>query len=141
MSQNSALATAADAENTAIFAYGVATAFTTADDRSAVAEYIAAHRVRRDELNARLLTAGESERTPAAGYTLPVDVTDDASAATALLAAETECATAYRALLEQADEQAVRRTAVDALTECALRATRWRSVSRTSPLTVPFPGQ
>ncbi|MGI6796222.1 ferritin-like domain-containing protein [Gordonia sihwensis] len=141
MSQNAALDTAADAENTAVFTYGVLTAFTTGGVRDTVAEYIAAHRVRRDQLNEALLAAGQPERTPAAGYLLPVDVTDQATAAKAALTAENDCAKAYRALLEQADSQAVRRTAVDGLTDCALRSSYWRSIAGEKPLTVAFPGQ
>ncbi|ALG84560.1 ferritin-like domain-containing protein [Gordonia phthalatica] len=141
MTQTTALNDAADAENTAVFTYGVITAFTERDVRTTVAENIAAHRVRRDQLNEKLLAAGESERTPAAGYTLPVDVTDQDTAAKAATAAERDCETAYRALLEQADDSSVRRIALDGLTDCALRASYWRGVAGVTPLTVAFPGQ
>lgn len=141
MTQNDALNTAADAENTAVFVYGVMTAFTARDVRTTVAEDVAAHRVRRDQLNEKLLSAGQPERTPAPGYRLPVEVTDQKSAANAALAAEGDCETAYRALLEQATDAPVRRIAVDGLTECALRSSYWRTVAGVSPLTVAFPGQ
>ncbi|EGD55710.1 ferritin-like domain-containing protein [Gordonia neofelifaecis] len=141
MSQNTALDAAADAENTAVFTYGVITAFTAGDVRNTVAEYIAAHRVRRDQLNEALLAAGQPERTPAAGYTLPIEVTDEASSAKAALAAENDCEHAYRALLEQAESSPVRRIAVDGLTDCALRSSYWRGIAGQKPLTVAFPGQ
>ena len=141
MTQTSALNDAADAENTAVFTYGVITAFTKRDVRTTVAEYIAAHRVRRDELNEKLLAAGESERTPAPGYTLPVQVTDQDTAAKAVIAAERDCETAYRALLEKAEENSVRRLALDGLVDCALRSAYWRGVAGVSPLTVALPGQ
>ncbi|GEE02503.1 hypothetical protein nbrc107696_29490 [Gordonia spumicola] len=140
MTQMDALTTAADTENTAIFVYGLATAFVGGDDRIAIGEYIAAHRVRRDAVNAAIVAAGGSERTPAAGYTLPADVTDGPSAAKALLLAENTCASAYRALVEQADDPTVRRLGVDGLTDCALRIAHWRASTGLTPTTVPFPG-
>ncbi|MGB3699468.1 MAG: ferritin-like domain-containing protein [Gordonia sp. (in: high G+C Gram-positive bacteria)] len=141
MTHVTALNAAVDAENTAVFTYGVITAFTTGAVRSTVAEDIAAHRVRRDQLNGVLLAAGESERTPAPGYLLPVEVSDQQTAAKAALAAEDDCAKAYRALLEQAERPEVRRLAVEGLTDCALRAAAWRGVAGLSPRTVAFPGQ
>lgn len=141
MTQTTALTAAADAENTAVFTYGVITAFTEHTVRATVAEDIAAHRVRRDQLNEKLLAGGEAERTPASGYTLPVEVTDQDTAAEVALAAERDCETAYRALIEQAEDTSVRRIAVDALTDCALRASYWRGVAGVKPLTVAFPGQ
>lgn len=140
MTQVDALSTAADAENTAIFVYGLATAFATDDDRAAVGTYIAAHRVRRDALNNALVTAGSNERVPAAGYTLPFDVTDGATAGKAILQAENTCAQAYRALVEQASDTAARRLGVDGLTDSALRIAHWRASQGVSPTTVPFPG-
>ncbi len=140
MTRSDALATAADAENTAIFVYGLATAFVDGADRTAVGTFIAAHRARRDAVNAALVAAGADERTPAAGYTIPFDVTDEASASKALLQAENTCATAYRALVEQADDDATRRLGVDGLTDAALRIAHWRASSGLTPTTVPFPG-
>ncbi|MBM7367614.1 ferritin-like domain-containing protein [Gordonia hydrophobica] len=141
MSQNDALDAAADAENAAVFTYGVLTAFTTREVRTTVAEDIAAHRVRRDQLNEKLLDAGRDERTPAPGYTLPVEVTDQESAAKAAITAERDCETAYRALIEQASDASVRRIGVDGLTDCALRSSYWRGVAGATPRTVAFPGQ
>lgn len=141
MTQTEAINNAVDAENAAVFTDGVITAFTTGDVRTAVAEQIAEHRVRRDQLNEALLEAGQPEQTAAAGYKLPVDVTDQASAATAALAAETDCEKAYRALLEQAEAAPVRRIAVDGLTDSAVRASYWRGIAKISPLTEAFPGQ
>ncbi|MCF8602763.1 ferritin-like domain-containing protein [Gordonia sp. HY442] len=140
MTQNDALTTAVDAEFAAIFTYGVTTAFVGSDQRDAVGEFNAAHRVRRDAVNAALVSAGGAEQVPAAGYTIPFEVTDDKTAAKALLQAETTCASAYRALVEQADGPDVRRLGVDGLTECATRIAFWRGVSGLSPATVAFPG-
>jgi len=38
------------------------------------------------------------------------------------------------------DDVAVRRAALVALSDAAVRATRWRLALHTSPATVPFPG-
>ncbi|GAA4641927.1 ferritin-like domain-containing protein [Gordonia humi] len=140
MTQNDALTTAADAESAAIFTYGLTTAFAANDDRAAVAEYIAAHRTRRDALNAALAAAGVAQEVPAAGYTLPFEVTDDKSAIKALLQAEQTCAVAYRALVEQADDGKVRRLGLDGLTDCARHIAFWRAAAGLSPATVALPG-
>jgi len=136
-----ALETAIDAENAAIFAYGTSTAFIGSADRGTVAEYIAAHRVRRTELDDALAEAGGQPRPAAAGYTLPEEMTGADSAATILLGAEEDCAQAYFALIDQADGAGVRRLGVDALTDCARRAAHWRSALGKAPVTVAFPGQ
>lgn len=140
MTQNDALTTAVDAEFAAVFTYGMTTPFVGSDQRDTVGEFNAAHRVRRDAVNAALVAAGESEQVPAAGYTLPFEVTDDKTAAKALLQAENTCASAYRALVEQADDDVTRRLGVDGLTESAKRIAFWRGVSNLSPATVAFPG-
>lgn len=135
-----ALTHAVDAENAAIFAYGVSTAFTTGKRRDTVAEFIAAHRVRRDALAGALRREKAEVPTPSAGYTLPVQVRDSATAVQALLAAEVDCTTAYRALLERAGDATIRRLGLEGLTECTVRAASWRVSLRSSPATVAFPG-
>lgn len=140
MSTTDAVSAAVDAENAAIFTYGVTTAFIGAAQRPTVGEYVAAHRVRRDQLNEDLVAAGGEAQQMAPGYRLPVQVTGPESAATAALDAETECARAYRAMAEQVDSAELRRRAVDGLTECALRAAHWRGVLDQTPVTTAFPG-
>lgn len=135
-----ALDHAVDAENAAIFTYGVTTAFIGSAERGAVAEYVAAHRVRRDQLNHDLTALGAPVQLAATGYELPVQVTGPESAAAVLLAAEEECARAYRAMAEQVDRPELRQRAVDGLTDCALRAAHWRIVLKRSPVTTAFPG-
>ncbi|MGC4963846.1 ferritin-like domain-containing protein [Gordonia sp. DT101] len=136
-----ALAAAVDAENAAIFTYGVSTAFVSAARRDTVAEYAAAHRARRDELVAALNAAKATVPESAAGYTLPLTVDDSVSAVKALLAAEVDCTIAYRALLERAENSAVRRLGLDGLTDSSVRAGTWRVAVRISPATVAFPGR
>ncbi|ATD70626.1 ferritin-like domain-containing protein [Gordonia amicalis] len=134
------LAVAADAENAAIFAYGVITAYVAAARRRMVGDYAAEHRARRDEIERTISAAGGTPPLAAAGYTLPVQVTDPESAAQAALAAEVDCTTAYRALLEQADDESGRRIGVDGLSDCAVRAATWRALLQETPVTVAFPG-
>lgn len=134
------LGTAVDAENAAIFTYGVLTAFVSPARRQTVAEDIAAHRSRRDALVDAIRTAGANPPEPATGYTLPVRVTDGVTAARAALAAEIDCAEADREILERAETADARRLGVDGLTESALRASRWRAALQERPATVAFPG-
>ena len=70
------LAVAADAENAAIFTYGVITAFVAAARRRMVGDYAAEHRARRDEIDRAITAAGGTPPLAAAGYMLPVEVTD-----------------------------------------------------------------
>ncbi len=135
-----ALTAAVDAENAAIFTYGVTTAFIGPRNRGTVAEFIAAHRVSRDQLNADLAAAHAPAAIPAAGYRLPTTVDDPESSATVLLDAEQTCARAYRALVEQASTPELRRRGAYGLTECARRAAHWRGALKQSPVTVAFPG-
>ena len=135
-----ALGEAVDAEHGAVYTYGVLTAFTTGERRTAVATYIAEHRARRDELNEALIGAGAPARSTAPGYILPVDVTNSATAARAALDAEQDTAQAYRSLAERADTPQIRRLAVDGLTESALRAAFWREASGIKPVTTALPG-
>ena len=135
-----ALAGATDAENAAIFTYGMITAFVSAARRGTVAEYAAAHRSARDAVNAAITAAGSTPPDMSPGYTLPTDVTDSIGAAKVALAAENDCATAYQVILERTDTESARRLAVEQLTACAGRAATWRAALRQSPVTVAFPG-
>lgn len=135
-----AMGVAVNAENAAIFTYGTITAFVSAARRVTVADYVAEHRTRRNALDDALTNAKAPVPQPAAGYTMPVTVTDPVTAAQVALAAEIDCATAYRALIEQADTEAARRAGVEGLTDCARREATWRGALRLSPTTVAFPG-
>lgn len=135
-----ALGTAVDAENAAIFAYGVTTAFVSSGRRQTVAENIAAHRALRDALDEAIRAGGGTPPEAATGYTLPTQVTDGVSAARAALTAEDDCAEAYRQVLERAETPEARRLGVDGLTGSASRAAAWRMVLQQRPATVAFPG-
>ncbi|GAB10908.1 hypothetical protein GOARA_063_01070 [Gordonia araii NBRC 100433] len=140
MTVTDALTAAIRAEDAAIFTYGVLTAFTRNDVRSQVAVDIAAHRVLRRSLAESLTKAGGQVPTPAAGYRLPQQVTDVRSAGSAAVRAEEDAATAYRALVEQAESDQLRQTGVEGLTDSAVRAAYWRGVAGISPTVVAVPG-
>ncbi len=134
------LSTAIDSENAAVFVYGVAVAYAAATRRTSIDDFTAEHRSRRDELEGLIVAAKGTAPAPAPGYVIPVAVTDAVTAVRAVLAAEQDCARAYRSLLERADSQAQRRSALGGLTDSARRAAAWRLVLRITPSTVALPG-
>ncbi|MEU0543177.1 ferritin-like domain-containing protein [Nocardia sp. NPDC005978] len=136
-----ALTDALSAEYAAVFAYGVIAAYANPDRERLVAEYTAAHRARRDSTIDALKGLGGTVPAPAAAYTSPVPVDDPIPAAKLAVVVETDTATAWRAAAEAASAPEVRRTAVEALTECALRLATWQSILGVNPATTAFPGQ
>lgn len=135
-----ALIVALNAENAAIFTYGVVAAYAATSRSQTIAEYTAEHRSRREELAAALTAAKVPVPAAAPGYNLSAPVTDPVSALTAALTTEEDCAVAYRALIEQAGDAPARRLGLDGLTETAGRAATWRLTLRISPVTVALPG-
>jgi hypothetical protein len=133
------LATALSAEHAAIFGYGVAGARLSgaALDGARAAE--AAHRARRDAL--LLLLAGTPTSAPPAApaYRLPFPVTDGPAALRLAVHLEERTAVVWQRALATTDGNQ-RKLALDALTDCAVRATRWRQTAGTNPATVPLPG-
>ncbi|WP_326560349.1 ferritin-like domain-containing protein [Micromonospora sp. NBC_01796] len=128
------------AEHAAIFAYGpigVRLAGAAATDARAAE---AAHRTRRDALVLLLTTGGGTAPAAAASYELPYPVTDPASALRLAVEIEERTGAVWRAAL--ATTTGVERgRALDALTDCAVRATRWRRTAGVTPATVAFPGR
>jgi hypothetical protein len=127
-------------EHAAIYAYGPIGA--RLSSRNAVEARAAerAHRDRRDALVLRL-SSGEVTPPPAAtAYTLPFPVTGKAAALRLAVQVEERTAALWRAALRETTG-ADRRLALDALTDCAVRATRFRRAAGVTPITVPFPGR
>jgi hypothetical protein len=127
------------AEHAAIFGYGVAGAHLTGAAQEAARAAETAHRARRDALV--LLLAGTPTSAPPAApaYALPFPVTDAASALRLAVHLEERTAAVWqRTLATTTGDQ--RRLALDGLTDCAVRATRWRKLAGISPSTVPLPG-
>ncbi|MBL7253597.1 ferritin-like domain-containing protein [Paractinoplanes lichenicola] len=135
------LGAALAAEEAAIYAYGVLGVHL--GGRGDVTEARAAeqaHRGRRDYVVAKLAQLGASAAPSPAGYALPFAVTDRASALKLAIHVEDGVAQAWRPLLP-ATTGADRTTALAAMTEAAVRATRWRRLAAVSPVTLPFPGR
>jgi hypothetical protein len=128
------------AEHAAVWLYGLTSAFLPQANQPAAAEAAAAHRDRRDATEALLRASGVTPQPAAPAYIPPNGVTDAATAIAALAAVESDGCVAWRAVLERTDNGDLRRTALDALTAAAVRATKWRLAGGQSPATPPLPG-
>ncbi len=135
-----ALADAIAAEHATIYGYGFVSAHSTPDLNDLVADSLAEHRTRRDAAIAVLAARSVTAPVAAAGYQLPMTVANVNDAATLAARMESDDAEAWRAVIEQAKTPQDRTFGVTALTQCAVRAAKWRQVLRAWPLTVPFPG-
>jgi hypothetical protein len=134
------LAAALVAEHAAIFGYGAAGARLDPATVALAAQAESAHRSRRDALVLRLTGRGATAPAAEPAYALPFPVTDQASALKLMIAMEERTAAAWLAALLETDGED-RRLAVDALIDCAVRATRVRRAAGLTPATVPFPGR
>lgn len=137
-----ALQAALAAEHAAVWVYGLAGAFVPDELAGQLGEAAVAHQARRDATERTLIDAGARPVPAEPGYLTPEPVTDAASALRLAITAETDAAAAWRSVIERGPaEPGLREAALDALTQAAVRATRWRATAGTTPLTVPFPGQ
>lgn len=138
---NVQLAAALAAEEAAIYAYGTLGVRLTGDGErteARVAEGV--HRDRRDVLVSRLASLQASVAPAPAGYELPFEVTDRESALKLAIQVEDGVAQAWRAVLP-VTEGGDRSTALSALTDAAVRATRWRRLGSVTPATLAWPGR
>ncbi|WP_067827554.1 ferritin-like domain-containing protein [Nocardia inohanensis] len=136
-----ALTDALSAEYSAVYAYGVIAAYANHSRDQLVAEYTAAHRARRDATIDALKALGAPVPAPAAAYTTPFVIDESIPAAKLAAVVESDTAVAWHSVLERAGSSDLRRTAVEALTECAVRLATWQSALGTNPATVTFPGK
>lgn len=128
-------------EHAAVWAYGVASAFLPQDLADERRQAMAAHRSRRDALERRLLAAGAVPVPTQAAYQVRAPIDDADDALRLLVTAEADAAAAWRAVVEfSAPNTGLRTTASGALTDAAVRASRWRAEAGLEPVTVPFPG-
>jgi len=130
---------ALSAEYAAIHAYGLIGARLSGESVTAARAAEEAHRGRRDDL-ILARTGHGAPPAAAAAYTPPFAVTDEASALRLAAEVEDGTASAWRAILpvSSGDERA---KALDALTDCAVQATRWRRVAGVTPTLVTWPGR
>jgi len=136
--QDAALADAIAAEHATIYGYGFVSAHSDRNDL--VTDSLTEHRARRDAAIAMLAARSVSAPVAAAGYQLPMTVANAGDAAALALRMESDDAEAWREVIERATAPQDRTFAVTALTQCAVRAARWRQALGVWPLTVPFPG-
>lgn len=137
---NEQIAAALAAEEAAIYAYGlIGVRLSGEGDRTEARTAEQVHRDRRDALVSRLAQLNASTAPAPAAYELPFAVTGRASALKLAVHVEDGVAAAWRAVLP-VTENADRTTALSALTDSAVRATRWRRIAGVTPITLPFPG-
>lgn len=128
------------AEHAAIYGYGALGARLDQATVALAVQAEAAHRQRRDALLVRLISAGVTPPPVEPAYALPAPVTDKASALRLAVLLEERTAVVWRAALpDTAGDD--RKLALDALVDCAVRATRARRAAGVNPVTVPFPGR
>ena len=138
---NEQLSAALAAEEAAIYAYGlIGVNLSTAGDVTEARTAEATHRNRRDVLVSRLAQLNASTAPAPAGYELPFAVDNRAGALKLAIHVEDGVAAAWRAVLP-VTRDADRATALSALTDSAVRATRWRRLAEVTPVTMPFPGR
>ncbi len=126
------------AEHAAVWTYGLVSAFVQQAEQTA--EGANAHRARRDATERLLRDASATPVPPAPAYLPPAPVTDSASSIAALVAVEVDACVAWRGVLERTEDADLRRTALDALTASAVRATRWRKTGGLLPAGLAMPG-
>jgi Domain of unknown function (DUF4439) len=138
---NEQLSAALAAEEAAIYAYGlIGVRLSGEGDRTEARTAEQIHRDRRDALVSKLAQLNASTAPAPAAYELPFAVTDRASALKLAIHVEDGVAAAWRPVLP-VTENADRTTALSALTDSAIRATRWRRLAEVTPITLPFPGR
>jgi hypothetical protein len=125
-------------EHAAIFGYGALGAHLTGPALALAQQAEAAHRARRDALLVRLSSASPAPPAADLAYTLPFPVTDQSSALKLAVGIEERTGAIWRAALAGVGGDD-RRRALDALTDCALRAARFRRAAGETPGTVPLP--
>lgn len=135
------LTAALAAEEAAIYAYGlIGVHLNRESEVTGARDSEQVHRQRRDYLVDRLDDLRASAAPAPAGYRLPFEVTDRASALELAIHIEDGVAQAWRAVLP-VTEQSQRRAALSAMTDSAVRATAWRRFAGATPLTMAFPGR
>jgi hypothetical protein len=137
----SALQNALAAQNAAWWLYGTASAFAGGGVEPEIVAAMNAVQDLRDA-TAQRLTSGQVAPMPAQpAYLVPTPVTNESSALAALAIAESGATVAWRSVLEHTDDGDLRRAALAALVDSAVRQTRWRRLSGQSPASVAMPGE
>lgn len=126
------------AEHAALYGYGVLGARLDEDGRLTARAASDSHRMRRDALSSLLRDRSAPVPSPAAAY--DVAVTGPAEALSLAVRLEEGLSLRWRDLVGGTDDPALRRLAVDGLSETAVRAAQWRRRAALPTPTVAFPG-
>lgn len=139
-----ALTAALEAEHATIYGYGVAGAQLSGGEQDRARAAYDTHRARRDTLVALLLDRGAPAPAAAPAYALPAPVRDAPTARALAARLENGLAAHYADLVGATQNRDVRRMAVTALQDCAVRATQWGAdmgafpgLARRSPAVTP----
>lgn len=127
-----------EAVHATVYGYGVLGARLEDDARDLARLSYDSHRVRRDQLRARLSERGGDPGPPAPAYDVAASSPDDALALAIRL--EEGMAVRWRDLVAGSDDRQLRELAVAGLQECAVRAAQWRQHAGITPATVALPG-
>lgn len=136
-----ALQGALAAEHATVWGYGVVGGQLSGAAEAQARTAEGAHRARRDALTATIRAQRGDPVAAEPAYALPFVVTTPASALRLAVVLESRTGVSWRAVLGATDEPSLRRTALAALTDTAVRAARWRMMAKSPTVTVPFPGQ
>ena len=123
----------------AIWTYGLISAYDPTDIDVIRANRLANSQIR-ESTNDLLRSAGVTPIRTEVGYHVPVPVTDQPSAQQLAIAIEKDSTNAWRAVVGNTDNYALRKFALIALTGASVRLTQWRRLAGVAPSTVPFPG-
>jgi hypothetical protein len=134
------LVAALKAEHAAIFAYGVLGARLDQTTVAFATESETAHRSRRDAVAQRLAGQNITPPPPEPAYVLPTPVIDQPSALKLAIEVEQRAAAIWREALPDTTGDD-RKLALDALVDCAVRATKARVLAGVRPATVALPGK
>ena len=123
----------------AVWAYGLISAW-DGDDLALIRRNRLANEQIRDSASDLLSSIGAEPILTEVAYQLPVVVTDRVTALQVAVAIEKDATNAWRAVIGSTDNYQLRRFALTALSDAAVRLTGWRAIAGVTPATVPFPG-
>lgn len=124
------------AEHLAVYAYGLIGGPLSGDALALARQCRDDHVAERTTLTEHLTATGATPTPAAAAYRLPDDSTGGPTSAVAV--EQQLCATALELVrVGGGDDRAL---ALRVLTDCAVRAVRWRELAGTTPPTVALPG-
>jgi Domain of unknown function (DUF4439) len=127
-------------EHSTIYGYGIVSAHSPPGINTLVVDALQQHRQRRDDVITMLADRKVTPPPAAAGYQLPMPVSNAADAALLAVRMEDDGATAWRAVVEHAETADDRAFAATALAQSAVMAARWNRVQGAWPISTAFPG-